>query len=340
MFAINFNPDFLEDLRSIKLPISSIDDLTGRDTTSITVFSDYGPDNTPFQTFGFYITDLNLLESFVSILHKIKAKHGVAGRTIDYKGRKDKLKRRAFREWIKVVRSWPGLLYIVAIDRRLERLESVKREAAKLKEEFDKAGLRDFNLYSRMFGAVTFLSVLSPYLRKKHKIGWVTDRDILIDTPARQDTLMRTFGYYAESLLNKGLSDIRIVTLDKGKPESNNYAIEMLSIADIAASALAASLSVDENNQVSLSCPDDEAVDMIQEISKFRDISDYRIEPRLSCPLLTSIFLMNYSDEGRPFYRHSTLSLAYDRERDPLREMSWTPEGSDIHIEVFRRGFS
>jgi hypothetical protein len=340
MLAINFNPNLLEALKSIQLPIGSIDDLTGRDTTAVAVFSDYGPDNTPFQTFAFYITDLHTSVHLTTLLHEIKSKHGAANRTIDYKGRKDKLKRRAFHEWIKAVRSWPGLLYIAAVDRRLESIPSLRKEAARHKEEFSKVGLCDYNLYSRMFGALTFLSVLSPCLGKKHKIGWITDKDILIDTPSRQDTLVRTFGYYAESLLNKDLSDIRIVTLDdETDPESilfNRHAREMLSIADIAASALAASLVVDEDGQVTLSCPDDEAIDMIQEISKFEDISDYRIESRLSCPLLASIFLLDHSEEGFPFYRHNTLTLSYDSKRDPLREVQWASEGSDINLEVLR----
>lgn len=344
MLAINFNPGLLAALRDIRLPITSIDDLTGRDTTAVAVFSDYGPGNTPFQTFAFYITDLHMSGHLADLLQEIKAKHGAAGRTIDYKGRKDKLKRKAFREWIKAVRSWPGLLYIAAIDRRLERLACVRQEAERYKEEFRKVGLRDFDLYSRMFGALTFLSVLSPYLGEKHKIGWVTDKDILIDTPSRQDTLVRTFGYYAESLLNKNLSEIRIVTLDDegnpGSQSSNGIAREMLSVADVAASALAAALSVGEDNQVKLSCPDDEAIDMIQEISKFEDVSSYRVGPRLSCPLLGSIFLMDHSEGGLPFYRHSTLTLSYDPERDPLREASWTSGGSDIHLEVFRAGSS
>lgn len=342
MLAINFSPDLVEELRSLRLPVISIDDLTGRDTTSVGVFSDYGPDNTPFQTFGFYITDFNTSGRLTDILHKIKAKHGANGRTIGYKGRKDKLKRKAFREWIKAVRNWPGLLYVAAIDRRLEKLAPVRKEAARRKEEFRKVGLCDFDLYSRMFGAVTFLFVLSPYLNEKHKIAWVTDKDVLVDKPSRQDTLVRTFGFYAKSLLNKGLSDIGITTLDdEGDPESesfNSHAREMISIADVAASAIAASLSVDEDNQVKLLCRDEEAIDMVQEISRFQDITDYRIEPKLSCPLLTSIFLLEYSKEGQPFYKHSTLTLSYDPENDPLREVSWAPAGSDIYLDVFRHG--
>src|SRR5215210_1143927 len=253
MHALNFNPDVIERLRETRLPINSIDDLTGRDTTSVAVFSDYGPDDTTFQTFGFYITDLNVSGGLIDILHAIKAKHGAVGRSIDFKGRKDKPKRRAFREWIKAVRCWPGLLYVVAIDRRLMNHPSAREEAARRREEFSKASLPDFRTCFRMFGALMFLPTLSPYLKEKHKIGWITDRDSIVDTPARQDTLIRTFGYYAEQLLSKTLDDIRVVTVGvDDSPESgayDGYARELLSVADVVASALAASLSVDDVGQ-------------------------------------------------------------------------------------------
>jgi len=344
MYAIIFNPDLLESLKNIQLPIKSINDLTGRSTASVAVFSDYGPNNTPFQTFGFYITDWNISGELTRILYDIKAKHRSSGRTIDYKGRKDKLKRRGFREWIKAVRCWPGLLYIFAVDRRLEGLAPFRAEQAKRKKEFKEDGLNDYDIYSRMFGALSFLPMLSPYLNKQHKIFWITDKDCIIDTPKRRDTLIRTFGYHAELLLNKSLSDIAVTALtDDDDSEAgifNRHARELVSVADVAASALAASLSIDENNQPKMFCPDPEAIDMIQEISKFQSVANYKVEDRLSCPLLISLFLLDYTDDGRPFYKHDTATLTYDHEKDPLQGMSWAPEGSDIHLEVFRRGFS
>lgn len=341
MYALNFNQDIIERLRETRLPISSIDDLTGRDTTSVVVFSDYGPEDTPFQTFGFYVTDLHISGDLAGILRAIKEKHGAAGRSIDFKGRKDKPKRRAFREWIKAVRGWPGLLYVVAIDRGLMNHPKVREEMARQNAGFRTAGLPDLRTCFRMFGALMFLPTLSPYLKGKHKIGWVTDRDTIIDTPSRQDTLVRTFGYYAEQLLNKTLDDIRVVTLgvddSPRSQEHEAHARELLSVADVAASALAASLSVDGSGRAKLSCPGPEAIDMLQEISKFRDAVDYRIEPRLSCPLLTHIILPNQNTDDGPEYTVTTLTLTYDPKTDPLlNESAWAPEGSDIHLEVFR----
>lgn len=344
MYALNFNPDLIERLRETRLPINSLDDLTGRATTSVAVFSDYGPNDTPFQTFGFYVTDLNMAGELTGILHAIKEKHGAAGRSIDFKGRKDKPKKRAFREWIKAVRCWPGLLYVVAIDRRLMNHPSTREEAARRREEFSKANLPDFRTCFRMFGALMFLPTLSPYLKEKHKIGWITDRDIIVDTPARQDTLVRTFGYYAEQLLGKTLDDIRVVTLGvDDNPEASahdGYARELLSVADVAASALAASLSVDDGGQAKLSCPGPEAIDMLQEISKFQDVVEYKMEARLSCPLLTHIILPDRSAMGRADYTVTTLTLTYDLKSDPLlHEPTLASDDSDIQIEVFRTVF-
>lgn len=344
MNALIFNKDVIAELREARLPINSIDDLTGRDTTSVAVFSDYGPGDTPFQTFGFYVTDLNVSGELTDILRAIKAKHGAAERTIDFKGRKDKPKRKAFREWIKAVRCWPGLLYVVAIDRRLMSHPSAREEAVRRREEFSKAGLPNFRTYSRMFGALMFLPTLSPYLKEKHKIAWVTDKDSIIDTPARQDTLIRTFGYYSELLLNKTLSDIGVITLGAdATPEAKIYdahARELLSVADVAASALAASLSVNDEDQAMLSCPGPEAIDMLQEISKFQDVVKYKVEARLSCPLFTHIILLNRATGGGPDYKINTLTLTYDLESDPLAcETPWASEDSEMHLEVFRANF-
>jgi hypothetical protein len=339
MFALEFNSDVYNELRDTHLPISSIDDLTGRDTNSVAVFSDYGPSNTPFQTFGFYVTDFNTSGDLTQILRSIKAKHGISGRTIDFKGRKDRLKRNAFREWIKAVRSWPGLLYIVAIDRGLMNHPSVREMAARRKEEFRRVGLPDFQIYSRIYGALMFLPTLSTYLKEKHRIAWVTDKDSIVDTPARQDILVRTFGRYAERLLNKTLSDIAIIMPGvDDRPEARAYdehARELISVADVAASALAASLSVDEHNRANLSCLGPEAIDMLQEISKFQDVSDYKIEARLSCPMLVHILMRNRSD-GEVDHKLNTMTLTYDFESDPLREEPWGLKDSDIHLEVFR----
>lgn len=344
MYALNFNRDIIERLRETRLPVSSIDDLTGRDTTSVVVFSDYGPEDTPFQTFGFYVTDLHISGDLAGILCAIKEKHGAAGRSIDFKGRKDKPKKRAFREWIKAVRCWPGLLYVVAVDRRLMNQSAAKEDTARRKEEFKGAGLPDFRTCSRMFGALMFLPTLSPYLREKHRIGWVTDRDSIVDTPARQDTLVRTFGYNAELLLDKTSDDIRVITLGvDDSPEGmayNEHARELLSVADVAASTLAASLSVNDDGQAELSCPGPEAIDMLQEISKFQDAVKYKIEARLSCSLLTHIILPNHDAVSGPDYTVNTLTLTYDLKSDPLlRESPWAPEGSDIYLEVFRTDF-
>jgi hypothetical protein len=195
-----------------------------------------------------------------------------------------------------------------------------------------------------MFGALMFLPTLSPYLKEKHKIGWITDRDSIVDTPARQDTLIRTFGYYAEQLLGKTLDDIRVVTLGvDDNPEAgayDGYACELLSVADVAASALAASLSVDDGGQAKLSCPGPEAIDMLQEISKFQDAVDYKIEARLSCPLLTHIILPGHSAAGGQGYTVTTLTLTYDLKSDPLLHgPTWAPEDLDTQIEVFRTDF-
>lgn len=343
MFALDFNSEMMEALKNEQLPITSIDDLTGLDTTSVAVFSDYGPDDTPFQTFGFYVTDWNLIGELTGILDTIKRKHGAGGRTIDYKGRKDEPKRSAFREWLKAVRSWPGLLYIVAIDRRLERFANKQSKLTGLEEEFRRVGLTaGAKIYSRMFGALTFMPLLSPYIKPKHKLAWITDRDCIVDTRARQDTLVRSFGKLAEEMMNKPLSDIAVITpsddATPGAKEFYQHLRELLSVADVAASALAASLIIDGDNQFKLSCADPEAIDMVQEVSKFQDVATYKVEDLLSCPLGASIFSLEYTGDGEPAIRHQTLTLAYSSNIDPLRGVSWASEGPDIHLEVFRPG--
>ena len=111
----------------MKFPINSIQDITGNNTKSLAIFIDDGPSLGKYQTFGYYIIDWNYSANLVNELKKIKAKYHISERTISYKGRKDKLKQKAFSEWIRAVKNYPGLLYVTAFDNSAKKTKEYKR---------------------------------------------------------------------------------------------------------------------------------------------------------------------------------------------------------------------
>lgn len=317
-YYLKVDPHYLDALRQVNFPIKTIDDLTRRDTTSIALFSDYGPSDTNYEVYGYYLTDWNSSGLLFDCLQQVKEKYEIQQRTISYKGRKDRLKRKSFLEWINIVRSHPGLIYVLAFDKRMNREVKVKHRHKSLENQFKEAGIDGkHEIYNRMTTAMSFITVLSPYLKKKHKLAWITDKDCIIDTRERQDLLLSSLGFLCNELFNEPLSHVALMT-KFNKPNSKDtdkQFDELISIADITASCLAASLQYDTINR--LRCPDPETIEMIQELSKFCSFKDYKTEKRSCCVLGISIFDLAHID-GQPYYLHKELNICYDKDKDPL----------------------
>lgn len=316
---LKLNSYIIESLKNVEIPIESIDDITGLESESISVFSDYGADNADYDTYGFYITDWNNSGFLRDELHKIKKKYNIEDRTISYKGRKDNLKRKAFVEWINVVRNYPGLIYVIAFDNRFEKLPEIREERNKLKKELEKKGFPEnkVDIYFRMIKAISFLIIIGPYLKEKHKLAWISDPDKILDTEERKEILSSSFGFLADDILEENISAIGFNTFFEGEDDKtkdiNNLYKELLSIADVAASTLSASFHHNEDQRIG--CPDVETCEMFEELSKFCDIENYKIENELYCALGISVFDLKFTEDEEPYLHHYKLKTDYDKSK-------------------------
>jgi hypothetical protein len=313
------DPRFHEFLRLIKLPITSIDDLTGVNSESVVVFSDYSLNSKSYEVYAYFLTDYSNLGLLISMLKQVKKKHKIVEREIKYERRNDGMKKKAFPDWISVVRNYPGLIHILVYDKRIDELLYFKEATLKLKKALKALGLKDSSdLYKRMIRAISFFVVLAPYLRSKHRLLWIGDEDDMLDTEARRELLSNALGFLADESFGVPLAAFGIGTkvVEPEGSKINKDFKEVLSIPDMAAGSFAGSLQCDLDNR--FRCPDDAAIEIIQEFSKFCSIEDFSVDRHPCCALGISTFDIFFNDEGEPYCLPSTIQIVYDRENDPL----------------------
>lgn len=283
---IQLSPDVLQLFKESPLPIKSIEEITGRKTTTVAIFSDYGPNNAEYDTFGYYITDWGLIGSLASQLRKVKNNYGIENRTIDFKGRKDELKRMAFPEWVSIIRQHPGLIYSIAWDKRVYQTKSYQQDMNALKKQLQELGFESkAETYLRMITAISFVVLLAPILQEYHKLAWITDPDEIFDTDERKQQLCTSLGYLLDDALDgKKLSQTGVMTKFAGDDSAgmNQSFEELLSIADIAASIVGSGLTNKTESEIESIPKDEAATEIAQELADFPQLyndiqtTDYR----------------------------------------------------------------
>lgn len=320
-YYVKSDPRFLEFLRQIRLPIDSLDDLTRLDSKSLALFSDYSLNNKKYEVYGYFLTDYNHSGNLVSMLRKVKEKHKILEREIKYERRKDGMRRKAFPDWINVVRNYPGLVYMMAYDKRIDGLLYSNEATLNLKRELRAIGLNDKpDIYKRMVRAVSFIALIAPYIKPKHKLVWIGDEDDMLDTETRQEVLVNAFGFLADESFDVRPSALGIGTKvsEPGGEEINRAFKEILSIPDMAAGSFAAALQYDSD--IRFVCPDGAAIEIIQEFSKFRPIEDFDVKKSPCCAIGSLVFDITHTDQGEPYCLPRTMQVIFDPDNDPLIE--------------------
>lgn len=305
-----------EALKDVVIPISTVKDFTGVETKSLLILIDDGPSDSKFQTFGYYITDWNHSATLVNELKKVKKKYNISERTISYKGRKDKLKRKAFSEWINVVKNYPGLLYVIGFETAAKSTSQYRKDYEELKASLTEHGFEaSFDVYEKMASAISFFTVIAPYFYEGLNIAWLTDPDTIIDTKQKANILNNSVGFMLDELISFKLGNISCFTkfnenqgtLEQIKENEkfNKEIEELLSIPDIVCSSISASINLTEDNEIL--CPDEETSEIITELAQFVDIEDYKTEEKLYCLFGFSLFELEFDNDGNPFYRHKKI---------------------------------
>jgi len=298
--CIKFPQQLIDQINQIEFPFDNIDEFTGIDTKSVIILSDYAGEASNFETFAYYITDWNNCATLVKALERVKKEHGISERTIKYVGRKDRLKMRAFDEWMQIVKSYPGIICVFGYDNRMKREPLFLTEIRKSKKEINEYELYDnINIAYKMQKALS-LAVLWPKLFKnKHRVIWVSDDDDIFSTEKRTKAFFDTLNDMCFQVKATKLEKFGIATPFENKEEFKIFE-EMLSIADMAAGAFAASLVYEKTI---IKCPDEETGKIIEEFAAIPRISQFvkreNLYPLFHCALLK----VAYTEEREPYYR-------------------------------------
>ncbi|HAF27777.1 MAG TPA: hypothetical protein DCG75_01905 [Bacteroidales bacterium] len=300
-------------LKDVEFPITSIKDITGYDTKSLLILIDDGPAKGKYQTFGYFIADWNYSANLVNALKKIKQKYNISERKISYKGRKDKLKRNAFQEWINIVRNYSGLLYVTAFDNSAKTTKEFRKDYEDVKNSLDKHGFQGgFEAYEKMAKVLSFLSVISSYFYSDLNIILFSDPDTIIDTKQKVNVINYSLRIMLKELVPFKLGHVNCMTKfnerngsfdERNENKLLNHAIEeLLSIPDIACSSISSMLNLTSKSDIS--CPDDETSEIITEIAKFTNIEDYKKDDKSICTFGLSVFDIKYTEDGLAYYVH------------------------------------
>lgn len=298
--CIKFPQPVIDQITQIEFPFDNIDEFTGIDTKSIIILSDYAGETSNFETFAYYITDWNHCGTLVKALKRVKKTYGISERTICYKGRKDRLKCRAFEDWMQIVKSYPGIICVFAYDNSMKTESLYLKDLLKCKNEMAGYDLYDnVGIAQKMWKALS-LAVLWPKLFKdKHRVAWVSDDDDIFGTKKRTGAFFDTLDDMCSRIEAPKLKKFGLATPFDDKKEFDMFE-EMLSIPDMAAGAFAASLCYAEDGVV---CPDEETAKIIEEFAVIPRISQFvkrgNLYPLFHCGLLK----VAYTAAGEPYYR-------------------------------------
>jgi hypothetical protein len=331
--VIHINPYILEQLKNVKLPIQQIDDLTKGTSKEIYVFSDYGPENAEYDVYAYYLVNSSVAEELFAELEKIKTSYNISGRTIQYKGRKDNLKRKAFMEWLNKVKTFPGFIYIIAFDnsQSSNKIEVIK----KYKEELKIHQIQENpKICERIAKSLCFFEILHSYLDSHHKLMWVSDQDDLMANSQRQLLLGNSliFSINNRHQLDSKFSPPEIIIPSKEKGTWSGLFNELLSISDIAASSIGSALKKDRNPP--LRCQDEEAIEMIEELFKMPSIESWNLNFDAGCFIGVAIFDAEKINE-EPHYVLKSAQMRTQEQRVELLRKANILDADGYYVEQF-----
>ncbi|NPV89212.1 MAG: hypothetical protein HPY50_00365 [Firmicutes bacterium] len=266
---IEVNPFYKEVLSKNSVPFIKLSDITRRESEVLSIYSDYSGDNSlaQYETFSFYLVDWNVCGQLYDKLVNIKKDFNIPERKIDYKGRKDGLKFRSFPKWINEVRDFPGLILLLAFDKKIFTTPSYLKDKELLKKELIEAGLEEkTDVAQRMVKAICYLPIIGHLLNERHKLYWITDNDVIIDTEKRTNLLGQALGFLANDVIGH-----KIAAFGYSKPILDIHK-EFLCVPDLIAGALAHSLQWEDNKGFYWSPPDEETSTILNEYAKFGDV--------------------------------------------------------------------
>jgi len=247
-----------------ELPASDFATLFGQDPLGIAAFSDYAGDRpeSRYEVFVTYLADYHRLGS---LLERLQALHQEADwRTIDYKGRKDRVKARVRDRWLAAFRDHPGLCVALCWDKRSLDLPQTQADTAVIRRDLLPFGVST-EVGQRMCRAFSYLAVIGHLLRQEDRLLWVSDEDAILRGRAGKE-LPTALAAIANQMIGHDLALFNYC----GPLEPGHRVL--LTLPDLIAGALAATLG--DTVEGHLSPRDSETTAILSALADFGDHTD------------------------------------------------------------------
>jgi hypothetical protein len=170
-------------------------DLTAFNNKSIGVFSDYSGEGAGrYNVYSILICGMNMASGFHDRVVKIRADHALGEKEISYKDLNMGQVRRAMPEFLEAADHLPGLLYTVAVDKRIRSVfgsePDTPKKIAKILEEVG-LGRRSPKTAEKLMRIVHLVAYFVALLSAdKQNVFWMTDHDEISPTLKQHQQLM------------------------------------------------------------------------------------------------------------------------------------------------------
>jgi hypothetical protein len=170
-------------------------DLTAFNNKSIGVFSDYSGEGAGrYNVYSILICGMNMASGFHDRVVKVRADHALGDKEISFKDLNMGQMRRAMPEFLEAADQLPGLLYTVAVDKRIRSVFGSEpdspKKIAKILEDVG-LGTRSHKTAEKLMRIVHLVAYFVALLSTdKQNVFWMTDHDEISPTIEQHQQLM------------------------------------------------------------------------------------------------------------------------------------------------------
>lgn len=231
----------------------------GHERGNLCLFCDLGDANSDFLTIGYYLIPERCMIQIQPRLAQIRENFSIKSE-LSWKKRKKGGRHQAIREWMEVIRSTPGMGYVVAVDSRLKN-HPFYRDPIK---QLARAEAENPEMIWRIIWLCMFAALIGKYLESTSTVKVYFDPDPCKDTKSREEMIGETLRHYLETLNVK-----RAAALALCRNIADRRFDDFLSLPDLLASSISGCLRLDGT----LLPPDIYGSQILRELSAMPPIS-------------------------------------------------------------------
>lgn len=240
------------------------------------MYTDYSGDDPScaYECFAAYVADWAWRAPVVAGLNQLRRKRVIVERTLNYKNRKDGTKNRLARPWLAQFRRWPGLLLVWCVEKRASRRRRI--ETREYWKELQEEALKAFNWKlnpksgDRLVNAVCPIGIIGHLLDSQMKLFWISDRDPIFDGK-KKEHVSTVFQSLIEGVVKTPLKSFGFATCPPNQDEEAPEWELMLSLPDLAAGALAASMMEAAASGIGFKGIDEQTKEIVEALGSFSD---------------------------------------------------------------------